>query len=169
MKWRENCPARCAALAFCVLAILALTMSIGEADAEEEGVEYILTVSDWAYVREEPRKSSLDLGRVDAGQVVRGIGYQDGWVQVAIDFERKSGWIRADLLTLTNKTTGRYTNISGGRARIRRTPDVNDDAKTNWLEAGKKITVTRWLYADGAEWAVTDKGYIKSDCLEVSK
>lgn len=126
--------------------------------------QYTVTVSDWCNVRELPDKASADTGNLYAGDVVTGTGYQAGWVQVDASVEAGTGWVREDLLTLADYPTGRYTNASGGRVRIRREPDGK---AVGWLKAGGTVDVIRWLDVDGAAWAVTKRGYIDGGCLEV--
>ena len=125
---------------------------------------YVITVSDYCNVREAADKDSADLGDLYAGELVEGIGYQSGWVQVAVDLEQADGWVREDLLTLADYPVGRYANSTGGRVHIRKTPD-GDHA--HWLDAGHTVDVIRWVSVDGSAWAYTANGYIKSDCLEV--
>jgi len=144
----------------CVLVTILMFCSTALADAQ-----YTVTVSDWCNVREKPRKDSIDAGNLYAGDTVTGTGYQAGWVQVEASVEAGTGWVREDLLTLADYPVGTYTNSTGGRVHIRKTPD-GDHA--HWLDAGHSVDVTRWVDVDGVAWAVTKRGYIKSDCLEVS-
>ena len=128
--------------------------------------QYTVTVSDYCNVREKPDKASEDVGDLYAGDTVTGIGYQAGWVQVQTSVEAGTGWEREDLLTLSDYPVGRYANVSGGRVAIRKQPDGDHAA---WLKAGHSVDVIRWVDVDGTEWAYTQKGYIKSDCLEAAK
>lgn len=143
------------------IALLVILIASAQADAL-----YTITVSDYANVREQPRKDSADIGDLFAGDTVIGIGYQDGWVQVEASVEAGQGWVRADLVTLVDKPVGRYTNTSGGRVRIRKTPG-GDHA--HWLEARHSVNVIRWVDVNGTAWAVTDRGYVDGAWLEVVK
>lgn len=125
--------------------------------------QYTVTVSDYCNVRELPSKESVDLGDLEAGEVVTGHDYCDGWVQVDVDFELTQGWVREDLLTLADYPTGRYTNTSGGRVRIRREPGGKP---CGWLKAGGTVDVIRWVDVDGVVWAVTERGYIDGGYIE---
>lgn len=124
---------------------------------------YTVTVDDYVYVREQPTKASSELGTINGGEQVTGTGYQDGWVQVAVAMELTEGWIRADLLTLTDYPVGRYTNTSGGRVRVRAEPDGK---AVGWLKAGGTVDVIRWVDVDGVVWAVTERGYIDGRYIE---
>ena len=146
--------------AWLIVVALVLMQGIALADAQ-----YTVTVSDYCNVRESPDKDSADTGDLYAGDVVTGTGYQSGWVQVDASVEAGTGWVREDLLTLADYITGRYTNNTGGRVHIRKTPD-GDHA--HWLDAGHTVDVIRWVAVDGSAWAYTKKGYIKFDCLEES-
>lgn len=147
-----------------VIAILIMVLSMVQGIALADA-QYTVTVSDYCNVREEPDKDSADTGNLYAGDVVTGTGYQSGWVQVDASVEAGTGWVREDMLTLADYPTGRYTNVSGGRVHIRKTPD-GDHA--HWLDAGHTVDVIRWVAVDGSAWAYTKKGYIKFDCLEES-
>ena len=142
-----------------LLVVLSLLQGVAMADAQ-----YTVTVSDYCNVREQPDKTSADIGDLYAGDTVTGIGYQAGWVQVSVALEVISGWVREDMLTLADYPTGRYTNNTGGRVNIRQEPDGDHSA---WIKAGHSVDVIRWVDVDGTAWAYTAKGYIKSDCLEV--
>ena len=144
-----------------LLVALSLLQNVALADAQ-----YTVTVSDWCNVRELPDKQSADTGNLYAGDTVTGTGYQAGWVQVDASVEAGTGWVREDLLTLADYTTGRYTNNTGGRVHIRKTPD-GDHA--HWLGAGHHVDVIRWVDVDGVAWAVTKRGYIDGSYLEVEK
>jgi len=145
-----------------LIVTLALMQTVALADAQ-----YVVTVSDYCNIREEPRKDSADAGNLYAGDIVIGTSYQDGWVQVDVDTEAGTGWVREDLLTLADYPVGRYTNNSGGRVNIRKTPYADKDNHEHWLDAGHSVNVIRWVDVAGVAWAYTAKGYIKSDCLEV--
>lgn len=125
--------------------------------------QYIVTASDYCNVREQPDQASTDTGNLYAGDIVTGTGYQAGWVQVIASVEAGTGWVRADLLTLADHPTGKHTNTSNGRVRIRREPDGK---AIGWLNADGNVDVLRWVDVDGTVWAHTARGYIKSDYLE---
>ncbi|MEA4927856.1 MAG: SH3 domain-containing protein [Candidatus Limiplasma sp.] len=152
---------RAAIVSILLLCAVALWVLVPPALAD---AQYTVTVSDYCNVREEPRKDSPDAGDLYAGDTVTGIGYQDGWVLVEAAVEAGTGWVRADLLTLVDYPIGKYTNTSGGRVRMRAEPDGK---AVGWLKAGGTVDVIRWTDVDGVAWAYTDKGYIKSDYLEV--
>ena len=126
---------------------------------------YVLTVDDYASVREAPSKRAVDVGDLYAGDTVQGLGYDAGWVLVAADVEAGQGWVRADLLTLDGVPTGRYTNQSGGRVRVR----VEPDGRTvDWVPASGTVDVQRWVDVDGVAWAYVGDGYVDGEGLEVS-
>lgn len=152
---------RAALVAALLLVCIALWVVAPPALAD---AQYTVTVSDWCNVREEPRKDSADAGDLYAGDTVTGIGYQSGWVQVDASVEAGTGWVREDLLTLTDYPIGKHTNNTGGRVRLRSEPDGK---ATGWLKAGGTVDVIRWVDVDGAAWAYTNRGYIDGTCLEV--
>lgn len=144
-----------------LIMVLGLLQGIALADAQ-----YTITVSDYCNVREEPSKDSDDLGDLEAGETVTGTDYQSGWVQVAVAFELTQGWVREDLLTLADYSIGQYTNDTGGRVHIRKTPYADQDNHAHWLDAGHTVDVIRWLDVDSVAWAVTKRGYIDGKYLE---
>lgn len=145
----------------CVLVTILMFCSTALADAQ-----YTVTVTDWCNIRERPDKDSADTGNLYAGDTVTGTGYQSGWVQVDASVEAGTGWVREDLLTLADYHVGKYTNASGGRVHIRKTPD-GDHA--HWLDAGHSVDVIRWVDVDGVAWAYTKRGYIDGGCLEANQ
>lgn len=147
-----------------VIAILIVTLAMAQGIALADAM-YTVTVSDYCNVREAPDKDSADTGDLYAGDTVTGTGYQSGWVQVDASVEAGTGWVREDLLTLADFPTGRYTNNTGGRVNIRKTPDGKH---AHWLDAGRTVDVIRWVDVDGTAWAYTQKGYIKAGCLVVA-
>lgn len=149
-----------------VIAILIVTLAMVQGIALADAM-YTVTVSDYCNVREAPDKDSADTGDLYAGDTVTGTGYQSGWVQVDASVEAGTGWVRADLLTLDGVPTGRYTNASGGRVHIRKTPYVDKGNHAHWLAAGHSVDVIRWVDVDDVAWAYTARGYIDGGCLEV--
>jgi hypothetical protein len=149
--------------ALIVMVILIASIALWLIAPPAQAAMYTVTAAPYANVRAEPSKMSDDLGDMKKGEQVQGSGYSEGWVQVAVQLELTSGWIRADLLTLSDYPVGRYTNVSGGRVRIRKAPEGDHAA---WLAAGKSVDVLRWLDVNGSAWAVTGKGFVLGDCLE---
>ena len=157
---------RAALVAALLLVCIALWVVAPPALAD---AQYTVTVDDWCNVRALPDKSSEDEGDLYAGDTVTGTGYQDGWVQVRTSVEAGTGWVRADLLTLADYPTGRYSNTSGGRVNIRKTPYVNDDNHAHWLDAGHSVEVERWVDVSGTAWAYTNRGYVDGGYLEAAE
>lgn len=160
MKLRENGIWIGLVIAILIVALI-LLQNVALADAL-----YTITVSDYCNVRESPDKDSADTGDLYAGETVEGIGYQSGWVQVVVNFERSTGWVRADLLTLADYPVGRYTNSTGGRANIRKTPDGKH---AHWLDAGHTVDVIRWVDMDGVARIVYRAHYRRHPIYEPDK
>ena len=167
---------RMAAVLLVLLAAIGLWVLFPPPALADAGALYVITASPYANIREAPNTRSIDLGDARQGDMVRGI-YADGWVlatreqlmdgtEISLSVEPGRGYIRADLLTLADPDypVGRYANATGGRVRIRKTPDGETVA---WLKAGGTVDVLRWVAMEGAPWAVTGKGYISGACLVV--
>lgn len=144
-----------------MLACLAFT---GEAYAEDEGDRWVICQPDsFVFIRERPRKTAGESGRLELGDRVRTDGKKrDGYIHI-IDASTESGdgWVAARYLVGDPPVieTGKARNASGGRAAIRRYPGGK---RTGWLKKGAEVTVYAWT----AEWCVTSRGFIRSDCLE---
>lgn len=113
-------------------------------------------------VRQSPNGSRVGyLLPGDSGEYIR----QDGeWVLLALGIEDGKGWVNAQYLTVDPAAAGQYTNASGGRVRIRKTPAGK---ASGWLESGKTVDVTAVLPdANGDLWGKTKKGYIAMKYLE---
>ena len=154
--------------------VVVLVMGMTAASAEGDGALYQITASPYANIRADASKDSADIGDAREGTVVRGT-YADGWVlatselledgsEITLAVEPGQGYIRADLLTLAGDDypLGAHSNATGGRVRVRQAP--GGDTRW-WLQAGETVDVLRWIRVDGEDWAETEWGYIRGDCL----
>jgi len=148
-----------------LILIFVLVAELSKAYADDaDAVPYTVTISSGVLnIREKPSMDSLDLGDLRSGDVVTATDYQNGWLLVNVSVETAQGWVAAEYLTDRPDGSGEYVNASGGRVRVRSTPDGEP---VRWLKKDAKATVTRWLTVDGTAWAYVGDGYVRGDCLE---
>jgi hypothetical protein len=102
----------------------------------------------------------------NAGYAYCGDGFQTdgrkkgGFVHVFCSNEWGEGWIAAGYLTTERPVPvdRKMTVDASGRVKARKTIGGK---RRCWVRPGDEVTVY-WMSAD---WAVTNKGYIRSDCL----
>lgn len=115
-------------------------------------------------VRKTPKKGSAETGRLDFGDDVWTDGRtKNGYLHVIGVTEAGDGWVFAG-----NTVTDQPERLTGARANIAATGRVMtyrwvNGKKNGWLDIGAQVTV----YAVSDEWAVTNKGYIRTKYLEV--
>lgn len=118
-------------------------------------------------VRKSPSKNGTIVGCLYYGDEVKADGKtKNGFIHVVgLSLEDDEGWVRnlyLDLWKPMDDVIGEYTVVSKGRVAIRN--GVNGK-RTGWLKSGSDV----FVYGMSAEWAVTNKGYVKSEYLERSE
>lgn len=115
-------------------------------------------------VRKMPKKGSAEAGRLDFGDEVWTDGRKkNGYLHVIGITEGGDGWVFAG-----NTIQDKPERLTGARANVASTGRVMSyrwvkGKKRGWIDNGTQVTV----YAVSEEWAVTNKGYIKTKYLEV--
>ena len=134
--------------------------------AEEDGYDAWIICQPDSYVniREAPRKTGIESGRLDSGDRVRTDGrMKNGYLHI-IDAgtEKGDGWVHAGYIVYDEprRTTERMQICGKARVACRKTICGKRRA---WAKPGSTVTVY-WI---SEEWAVTSKGFIASRWLEV--
>lgn len=129
-------------------------------------VEYYVICNPKSYVcvRNEPKKGSDEAGRFDCGDYVISDGIEkNGYMHIPGGFE-SDGWIYKGNLVADRPVIEKQTmRINSNWKVICRRCVAGKKIRT--LSNGDTVTV----YAQSAEWAVTDKGYIRTEFLEVDE
>ena len=115
-------------------------------------------------VRFRARKRAAVLGRVESGEQVWTDGKRDGpYVHVVrLSMESEDGWIHGGYLVDEEPARmdgERYRVCSNGRVALRRTVD---GPRRAWGKSGSTLKV----YAMGGGWALTNRGYIRTEFIE---
>ena len=120
-------------------------------------------------VRRRPTTDSKSETQLDAGDEVLTDGEtQNGWVRVYGVGEDGGGWVYVGYLSTEEpvKVGARYVCVAKKQAACRRWmngPQIENNGRKQWLKNGENVDV--FLVGDG--WAVTSRGYIQSEWLEV--
>lgn len=120
-------------------------------------------------VRRRPTTDSKSETQLDAGDEVLTDGEtQNGWVRVYGVGENGGGWVYVGYLSTEEpvKVGARYVCVAKKQAACRRWmngPQIENNGRKQWLKNGENVDV--FLVGDG--WAVTSRGYIQSEWLEV--
>ena len=119
------------------------------------------------YVRRDPAKSSEMVGRLECGDEIQTDGKtRNGWIHVNGIGEFGSGWVYCGFVSLEQpeNVDEQYVCVAKKQVACRRWMDGPQiSGKLGWLHNGSNVTV--FYIADG--WAVTSRGYIKAEFLEV--
>lgn len=118
-------------------------------------------------VRRKPTTNSRAEGYLETGDEIRTDGMsKDGWIHVYGIGEAGEGWVYCGyVVTEKPQVIGqRYVCVATNRLACRKWmggPQI--DGRAGWLKNGDHADV--FYMADG--WAVTSRGYIRSEWLEV--
>ena len=161
---REKIVAFVAILAVLIVATVAITLSVCK--SENLATCWIMCKpGSYVTIREKPNKNSAERGYLDSGDDFKTDGESvDGWIRCCDAGE--GGWVYCGyVVTEKPEQIGeRYICVANKQAACRKWiggPQVDGSA---WLKNGQFCEV--FLMADG--WAVTSRGYIRSEWLEVS-
>lgn len=132
--------------------------------AEEEEAWIICQPGSYVNVRESPKKSGTEMGRLELGDKVTTDGKTKNGYSHCVDLsmEQTEGWIFTGYLTdeepeIMDAAT--FQIRAGGRTASRRWVD---GPVRKWIQPGKQVKV----YAMNSTWAVTNRGFIRSDFIE---
>lgn len=161
-RLRRICAVLCAA-------IIALALAWAAAGTEENDDDYqtryvICNPKSFVNVRSAAKKNAQEVGRLECGDVVYTLGEKKGqYVKIyTTSFESTEGWIHRGYLVeeKPERTGGKtYTVRAKGRVALRRY--VNGSRRA-WINPGKTVEV----YVIAGEWALTNRGFIRTEYLE---
>ena len=145
-----------------VLMLVVLLFGIAVAD----DTYYVLCDPEsFVYIREFPKKNSREWGFLYYGDSVEVDGKKRNgyWHVDGVNTETGDGWVKGLFLDDNEPilmSAHEYIVVSCGRLAARN--GVNGK-RHGWLKPGTKVKV----YGMSEEWAVTNKGYVKAEYLEV--
>lgn len=132
-----------------------------EAMADSDG--WIMCDS-YVNIRETPRKNGNELGRLDAGDRIRTDDkVRNGYLHI-IDAgtETGDGWVYAGYVIYDEPERKDALMVITGNGRVNARRWVDGPKKAR-LKPGTVVTV-KWL---GYDWALTNRGYIRSEYIGV--
>lgn len=107
--------------------------------------------------RAKPTKNSTVEMRLERGDAVEPLRFQNGWVEV-VGGEFGTAWLSMDYLSEI-KEPKKFQNISGGRVKVRKSPEGKH---VDWIKTGKVVTVERII----SGWGYTSRGWIDLQYFE---
>lgn len=145
-----------------ILAVVALVFMICDALAEEDNVWALC--DSYVNIRAKPSKNGQIIGYLDCGEGLEtDYVVKHGWLHVInLSCEMDEGWVKAEYM-VDSKPEFIDTDcivVSNGRVALRKTIDGERKA---WVKNG----VTQHVLWRSGEWSLTNRGYIKTEFLEV--
>ena len=149
-----------------VLAVGSYHLSVKANDARAEAVttQAWILVSDYVNIRLWPNKRATEVGHLDPCDEIEIDGRtKDGFAHIVSPVD---GWVHAGYIVFSKpeKINETYSVVARRRVAARRWIDGPQCGTKPWLINGSEVKV---LYMNG-EWAVTSRGYVKSEWLEAA-
>jgi hypothetical protein len=147
---------------------LACVAYIGSASAETVPEERwaICQPDSYLNIREKPKKTANIGGWLYLGDRVETDGkMQNGYLHIVnASTESGDGWVAARYLMEDQPTVETVSGVIDSKGRV--AARIQPDGKRNrWMKPGDVITI----YAHGSEWAVTNRGFIKSEYIAIGE
>lgn len=160
---KEKIVAFIAIVAFVIVVAVALTVSLCE--GETLATCWVMCKpGSRVEIRNKPDKNSRSNGYLECGDSFQTTGEcRNGWV--ACSGAGEGGWVYCGYVALEEpeKIGERYVCVAKKRAACRKWMDGPQIDSAPWIKNGQYCQV--FCMADG--WAVTSRGYIKAEWLEV--
>lgn len=147
---------------FTIILLLAATFAASVGVCDNRLVFILCDPKTPVNVRISPDNRATVVGRLDFGDYAESDGKQkNGFVHVFAG-DAGDGWIHSGYVVEDppERVNARGSVTANGRVMSR---NRIDGKRKQWLEVGDEVRV----YALSEEWAVTSKGYIKTQYLEV--
>ena len=144
--------------------VLVLFLLFSTCLGETETYWVMCNPDSFVFIREYPKKSSVEGGYLEYGDSVEVDGRKRNgyWHIEGLTTELGEGWVKGMYLVDEEpESPGEktYVVVSKGRLAVRN--GVNGK-RTRWLKPGEEVVV----YGMTSEWAVTNVGYVKVEYLE---
>lgn len=161
---KEKIVAFIALLAIVIVVTVAVTLTVSK--GENLATCWIMCKpGSYVTIREKPNKKSAERGYLDSGDNFQTDGESvNGWIRCYDAGE--GGWVYCGyVVTEKPEPIGeRYVCVANKQAACRKWMGGPQVDGSGWIKNGQFCDV--FLIADG--WAVTSRGYIRSEWLEVS-
>ena len=146
-----------------ILLLLAALTSVSTGVCDEYGVFILCNPNTNVNVRSSPKKGTSVVGWIDFGDEVLTDGEKrNGFLHVFTSGEM-DGWIHSGYVVEDEprKVERAWANVAA-TGRVMTYKRIGGQ-KNGWVEIGTQVRV----YAISEEWAVTNRGYIRTKYLEV--
>ena len=147
-----------------LITLLTVVITALPVSAEENECYIICNPKSYVCVRRSPKKGAEETGRLDFGDNFITDGKKkNGFIHVIGITEAGDGWIFAG-----NVISDKPEKLKNARATVAATGRVMsyrwvNGSKNCWINVGSELVVL----AISNDWAVTNKGYIRTQYLEV--
>ena len=147
-----------------VMILFAALSGVSAGLCEDRHVFVLCNPKTTVNVRRSPKKGSEKIGWLDFGdQVITEGESRNGFLKVYGVTEDGEGWIFAG-----NLVEDQPKILDGARAYVSASGRVMSyrwagGGKNGWLSVGTELKV----YAIGGDWAVTNRGYVKAEYLDI--
>lgn len=140
--------------------VIALFVLFGVAIAEDQTVWVLCQPGSYVNIRSRPSGRSDAVGYADCGEAFDTDGIsKNGFLHVYASIENGEGWISKGYLVYEKPAFISRKMTVSGRGRVNARKTINGKRRC-WVKPGDVVTVY-WI----AEWAVTSKGFIKTEYL----
>lgn len=148
----------------CAILVLTLIFACFTALADDQCVFILCNPKTPVNVRRSPKISSQESGRLDFGDSVMTDGkVKNGFLHILGVTEDMEGWIFSGYTVPDQpvKLENAWANVAAS-GRVMSYRWINGK-KNKWVKVGTDVRV----YAISEEWAVTDRGYMRTEYLEI--
>ena len=151
------------ALIFALFLVLTLLLAVSTAFAEEDELFIICDPKSHVNVRRSPNMDGEEIGWLEFGDMVWTDGVKkNGFIHCFLNIESGEGWVYAKYLIDEKPTQygGKAVIRSNGRVACRR---FINGKRQGWLKPNQSVTVLAYT----TEWALTKRGYVMTEYLEI--
>lgn len=150
--------------AWALVAVLAIAVVAQAATSKDTVTAWVVCQpGNYVNVRLKPSTKSESIGRFETGYTAEVTGKtRNGFAHVKVSLEYDEGWIHAGYLVFDEPVWmegAMYTVRSNGRVACRK---YVDGPRRCWVVNGSTLQVF-WI---AGEWAVTNKGFIRSEFIQ---
>ncbi len=148
------------------VALIILILSVAYIAGAEDETKYILCnprTDNHVAIRRSPRKGAEETGRLDCGDWFITDGKtRNGYIHLIGLTEDGEGWVHLGYVVDDKPVIEKCNATISGSGRVKARRYINGK-KNCWLAIGDDVKI----YARSEEWAVTSKGYVRTEYLEV--
>lgn len=141
-----------------ILAILLSALLLLGHPAVAETVYVSIREGTYLNGREHPSTRSHITMRLFNGDALEIVSFDGEWVEVE-GGESGTSFVKAEYLSEVNSPVS-YTNTSGGRVRVRRSP--SNSTAIDWIRSGETIAISKVI----AGWGYTHGGWVDLSFFE---